>query len=81
METITPYAPPETHAPGAGASETKKRQWLRHPAVAFFLFPVWFVIGGAISIGGSKIQGDIDALGFVVLFGYAEFPSSPESSA
>jgi hypothetical protein len=63
METFNPYAPPETHPPGAGASETKKRQWLRHLAMASFLLLV------------------IDALGFVVLFGYAEFPSSPESSA
>ena len=36
-----------------------------------FLFPVWFMIGGAISISGRRVDAAIDVLGFLLLFGYA----------
>lgn len=71
METINPYAPPDTRATGSGPVEGKTRLWSRHVTIPLVLFPLWFVIGGAISMGGSRIEGLIDALGFLALFGYA----------
>jgi hypothetical protein len=58
----------------------------RHLVYAPSFLVFWFFIGGAISMGGSPIEGLIDALGF--LFGFLYWciacvvlllkPSSPE---
>ncbi len=70
METINPYAPPKSRAPGAGATEMKNRVWSGHLTLGLVLLVVWFFVGGAISIGGSRIESAIDGLGFLVVFAY-----------
>jgi len=71
MEFINPYAPPETQEPRRSLADWEMRlsAW-HHLAIAIALLPVWFLIGGAISIGGSETEILIDSLGFLALFGY-----------
>jgi len=73
MEIINPYAPPETHVSETRSHEGKGISWWYHFVIATFLLPVWFFVGFAISIGGSRSEMLIDLYGFVAILGYAGF--------
>ena len=74
MEATNPYAPPACLFQEGSALGINQRilRW-KHLPVAIFLFPVWFVIGGAISIGGTREEAAIDGLLFLLWLGYLGF--------
>jgi len=71
MASINRYSPPETRDSEDFPTKGKSPWWLCHLLIVAFLFPAWFMIGGAISISGRPIDVAIDGLGFLLLFGYA----------
>jgi thiosulfate reductase cytochrome b subunit len=76
MEATNPYAPPNSlfqeRAPRASRSIRRILKW-KHLSIAVVLFPIWFVIGGAISLGGTREEAAIDGLLFLLWLGYLGF--------
>jgi thiosulfate reductase cytochrome b subunit len=74
MEATNPYAPPASLFQEGSALGLNQRilKW-KHLPIAIFLFPVWFVIGGAISLGGTREEAAIDGLLFLLWLGYLGF--------
>src|SRR5262245_18469813 len=76
MEATNPYAPPDSQfqelAPRASGNKRRTFKW-KHLSIAFFLFPIWFVIGGAISLGGTREEAAVDGLLLLLWLSYLGF--------
>jgi len=77
MENVNPYETPDTpQKPDRRQRKMSRRRifsWQFHLVLALLLFPVWFLVGGAIAIGGSSREMAIDGAGWLVCLLYLAF--------
>lgn len=75
MTMKNPYDPPEVQAEAQPQQDKERKMpfWQRHLLVAIGLFPLWFMVGGPIAIGGSPTDQAIDSVGWLICFLYLAF--------